>query len=408
MKLPARTGRYSPQVWVLFWGSLISMTGQSLVWPFLTIYIRQQLDVPLAQVTLLFSVQSAASLAATILVGPAVDRFGRKWAMVIAPMLGSAMLLAMTRAETLPLWAVILGLYGASGIVFRLGANAMIADIVPPEQRADTYALMRMAFNVGIAVGPAIGGYLVATSYTLSFVIAAGVQAVLALVVLFAIRESLPERSPEESAVKGDASYLPVLKDRLFMRFWGVYLLVEVAAAIVFSLLALYIKEQYAIPENQFGYILSTNALMVVLFQYAVTRVTRRYAPLPVMAVSAVFYAAGMAIYALGVSFPAFWLGMVVMTIGELILSPTSVTLAANLAPPDKRGRYMGVYGLSYRVGAGVGPPVGGLLSDAIAPNAPWVFGMGSCLLATGGFLLMARSQGPQPANLEEAAEHQP
>lgn len=406
MSQPSFTVKRNPQVWVLFWASLVSMTGQSLVWPFQTIYISEQLSVPLAQVTLLFSVQSAASLAATVLAGPAVDRFGRKWAMVTSPALGSAMLLAMTQAATLPLWAVILSLYAASGVIFRLGANAMIADIVPADKRADTYALMRMAFNVGIAVGPAIGGYLVASSYTMSFVIAAVSQLLLTVVVLAAIRESLPARSPQEATAKGDASYLPVLKDRQFMQFWGVYLLVEIAAALVFSLLALYVKTQYAIPEDQFGYIISTNALMVVLFQYAVTRVTRRHKPLLVMAVSAVFYAGGMLIYALGTAFAAFWLGMVVMTVGELILSPTSVTLVADLSPSDKRGRYMGAYGLSYRVGAGVGPPVGGLLSDTIAPNAPWLFGMGSCLVATGGFLLMARSGRMQPANLEEVAEH--
>jgi MFS family permease len=118
------------------------------------------------------------------------------------------------------------------------------------------------------------------------------------------------------------------------------------------------------------------------------------------MAVSGVFYGLGMLIYGLGSTFIVFWLGMVVMTIGELIISPTSTTLVADLAPPDMRGRYMGVYGLSYRIGGGVGPVMGGWLNDNVAPAAIWYFGMISSFLAAGGFLLLQRSQkSAQPAS---------
>ncbi len=400
------TERYPTQTWMLFWGSLVSMTGQSLVWPFLTIYIRQQLGLPLAQITLLFTVQSIASLAATGVLGPAVDRFGRKWAMVAAPLVNGLALVAMSRADSLALWGVLLAFYAMSGVVFRLGSHAMIADLIEPERRVGAYALLRMAFNVGIAIGPAIGGYLVITSYALSFLIAAATQFGLAVFVLVAIHETLPEALPGDPAGKRQIGYGPVLRDRPFLSFWGVYLLIEVAASLVFTLLAVYVKEQYAIPEDRYGFILGTNAAMVVLFQYAVTRVTRRYPPMPVMAVSGLFYALGMAIYAAGFNFFTFWLGMVTMTVGELIISPTATALVADLAPPDMRGRYMGAYSLSYRIGGGVGPVVGGFLSDTLAPNAPWVFGMIACLLAMGGFLLMSRSRAFQSAEVTKAARH--
>ena len=394
-----RGGQYPPQIWLLFWGSLVSMTGQSLVWPFLTIHIRQQLEVPLTQITLLFTLQSVASMAATAAFGPAVDRFGRKWAMVAAPILSSATLIAMSSAASLGLWAALLPLYAIAGVLFRLGSNAMIADLVAPEQRAEAYALMRMAFNVGIAVGPAVGGFLIAISYAISFYIAAGVQILLAGFILLAIQETLPTAptaGSEEKQSRG--GYGPLLRDRPFLSLWGVYLLIEVASSIVFVLLAVYVKEQYAIPESEYGFILGTNATMVVLFQYAVTRLTRRHAPLPVMALSGLFYAMGMVSFALGRSFLAFWVGMVIMTVGELMLAPTATALVANLAPPDMRGRYMGVYGLSFRVGSGIGPVIGGFLSDTLAPAAPWYFGMTACLLAAGGFLLMARSHIFRPA----------
>ena len=53
------------------------------------------------------------------------------------------------------------------------------------------------------------------------------------------------------------------------------------------------------------------------------------------------------------------------MTVGELMVSPTSNALVANMAPPDKRARYMGIYSLTYTFGTGIGPVMGGVLSDS-------------------------------------------
>jgi MFS family permease len=130
---------------------------------------------------------------------------------------------------------------------------------------------------------------------------------------------------------------------------------------------------------------------MVVLFQYPITSLTRRYPSLPVLAVGAVFYALGVGSVALGSSFWAFWLSMVVLTLGEMVLVPTGTTLTANLAPADQRGRYMGVYSLTWSLGIGLGPAIGGFLSDQIAPVAIWYGGLAFGLVAALAFLWLGR-----------------
>ena len=388
------------QFWALFWGGLIIMTGQSLIWPFLTIYVRQQLDLPLAQVTLLFPIQSLAALAATSIVGPAMDRFGRKWAMVAGLIGNGLIMLLMIGASSFGVWAVLLSAYAVASVLFRIASQTMIADLLPANQRVDAYALLRMAFNVGIAVGPAVGGLLIAFSYAFTFLIAAVVQICMGLIIAYVVHETLDRAAlaAETPSTPRSAGYGPVLRDRPFMAFWGVYLLLEIASSLVFTLLTVYVKEQYAIAESDSSFIIMTNALMVVFLQYAVTRVTRRHPAMKVMAVSGLFYGAGLAIFAVSASLPAFWLGMVVMTFGELILSPTSTALVAELAPADKRARYMGLYSLSYRVSSGVGPVIGGVLNDALAPAATWWFGSLAALLSSGGFVLMGRSRAAQPS----------
>jgi MFS family permease len=109
------------------------------------------------------------------------------------------------------------------------------------------------------------------------------------------------------------------------------------------------------------------------------------------MAAGAFFYALGVGSVALGKGFSAFLLSMVILTLGELLLVPTATTLAANLSPVDMRGRYMGFYGLTWRVGVGIGPVVGGFLNDQIAPAAIWVGGLVIGLIAALGYLLLDR-----------------
>ncbi len=278
----SHAGRYSRQLWLMFWGNLITATGQGLVWPFLTINMRRQMDVPLTQITVLFTLQSMATMLATTALGPMMDRFGRKWPMVIGYLISSASIFSMSRADTLPAWGVLLALYAIAGASFQMGSNAMIADMIAPDRRAGAYALLRTASNLGIAIGPPIGGLLTGVSYELTYYLAAGIQFVMVFFVFTMLRETLDRKARTEGPegrTERAVGYGPLLHDWPFLTFWGVYLLVEVAAALVFTLLGVYVKEQFGIPESQYSLIMMTNAVMVVLLQYGVTRLTRRYAP---------------------------------------------------------------------------------------------------------------------------------
>ena len=392
-----RLPHYSFQLWLLFWGTLLSSSGQSLVWPFLTINIREQLDIPLTTITLLFTAQSIAGFAGTTILGPVMDRIGRKGPMIAGLIGSSAVLFLMSQAATLTAWAVLLPAYGVVNAVFRIGSYAMVADMIDAERRADVYALLRMGDNVGIAVGPAIGGFLVSVAYTLSYYLAAVVQIALAILVALRLAETLPRRNAasgiEPIATAPSAGYAELLRDRPFLALWGLYILVQIATSMVFVLLGVYIKENFGIPENRFGFIIGTNAGMVVLFQYPVTRWASRFLPLRTITLGALVYAAGLLGFGISRAFPSFLLSMVVMTLGEVLLVPTATALAANMAAETMRARYMGVFSLSFRVGAGIGPVVGGLLSDHIAPAATWYGGMLFCLVAAVGFALLGRRQ---------------
>ena len=148
---------YPSQFYIILAGLLLSTTGTSMIWPFLTIYVSEKLALPLTQVTSLLALNGLIALFASFIAGPITDRFGRKGIMVIGLAGSGATYFLFSQASTLLAFALLLSLRGFFQPLYRVGTNAMVSDLVGPEQRPDAFALMRMSDNLGIAIGPAIG-----------------------------------------------------------------------------------------------------------------------------------------------------------------------------------------------------------------------------------------------------------
>lgn len=365
---------YPSQYWLLFWGMLISTTGASMIWPFLMLYVSKTLALPLSSVAWLMTLNSGIGLISSFIAGPITDRFGRKWVMVVSLLANGLVFLLYTQAHTLPAFALVGALSGLANPVYRVGANAMLADLVPGEKRADAFALIRLSNNVGVALGPAIGGFLASTSYNLAFLCAAIGMIIYSLLMTFKGRETLPSQADIDAIGKEPkGGYERMLRDKPFLAMVASLTFTITCAGIMWVLLAVYTNTQFNIPERAFGWMPTVNALMVVFLQVAVTSRTKRFSPLLMMALGSLFYAIGVGSVALGQTYWAFMVSMMVMTIGELILVPTSDSYVASLAPVDMRGRYMSVSNLTWNIGSGIGPVIGGYLNDAFNPAAIWV-----------------------------------
>jgi len=367
------------QFWLMFFGMILAQTGTTMIWPFLMIYASEKLDLPLVAVASLMAINAGTGLVSSILAGPIIDRLGRKGVMILG--LGGAGLgyLFLSRADTYLLFALALGGMGVFSPLYSVGTDAMLADLFPMEKRAEAYALIRMARNIGVATGPILGGFVLAHSYNLGMYGAAGGLLFYGLMLLIFAKETLPHqnRVEEDTSLRSQLrGYWAALQDKPFMGLIGAFTLVQMTAVLVWVMLSVYVKTNYGISERLYGWLPTTNALMVVLFQVIITRSTKKYPPTQVMSWGAFFYILAPLIIAVSTQFWGFWLGMVVLTLGELVVVPRTSAYAANLAPVDKRGRYMSLYGLTWNIAAGIAPVVGGLLSDQVGPRAPWMGGV--------------------------------
>jgi len=385
---------YPRQFWLIFFGRFLATFGVSMVWPFLLIFVSKRLELPLTQVATLMTINAITGICASLIAGPLIDRIGRKWIMIFALFIHATMYSLMAQANSYLAFAGLMALSGIANPVYRVGADAMLADLVKPEQRVEAYALVRWSNNLGMAMGPVIGGSLVVISYTLTFRFAAGGMLFYGLLLLLFAQETLPSLesvTPNNNKIKANGGYQQVFQDKHYLAIVAVIAIGWIAASLMWNLLPVYTSQQFKIPENQYGLIPATNALMVVLFQMGMTKITKRYNPIRMMALGLFFYGIGSGIVAISNYFWGFWLSMIIMTIGELIFAPTSSTYVANVAPADMRGRYMSIFNLVQRFAAGTGPVLGGSLSDTIHPRATWVGGLVAGLSSSFGLLLLSK-----------------
>jgi MFS family permease len=391
-KLLSVKKEYPHQFWLLFWGMLFSTIGASMIWPFLMVYASERLQLPLTQTASLVTINSASSLIMTFIAGQITDRAGRKKVMVVSLITNAVLYFFLSSANTYMQFSILMTLLGASNPLYRVGANAMLADLIPPEKRADGYAIIRLSDNAGVAIGPSIGGFIAAASQFLAFYIAASGLFLYGLVLLFFAVETLPQHVNEIQLTDYSlGAYKKVFKDIPFISFVANSIFGLIANSLMWVLLPVYATQVLNIPKQMYGFIPTTNAFMIVLFQVGITRLTKRHRPLRMTALGMFFYAIGVGSVAFGSSFWGIWVSMIIITIGEMIIVPTGSAYVANVSPEHMRGRYMGIYSLTWSLSIGIGPLFGGILSDNFGPPATWIGGFMIGLSSMVLFFVMER-----------------
>jgi MFS family permease len=304
--------------------------------------------------------------------------------------------------------AVIVGLFANAG---GPAQQAMVADLLPDEKRTQGFAVLRVVANLAVTIGPAIGGLLAARSYLSLFICDAVLSLITAGIVVLVIEETKPthhEGEPEQTMAQTFAGYRDVLRDTTFVLFIGACVLMTTVAIQMNSSLAVYLRDTHSVSEQGFGYILSLNAALVVLFQFFITRRISKYRPLSMMVIGTLLYAIGFGMYGFVSAYALFLVAMVIITIGEMVTAPTSQAIAARFAPEDMRGRYMAIFGFSWLIPFTVGPLLAGLIMDNADPRWVWYATGLIGMVAAGAFALLQRRSGGTAETTAEVTEIAP
>jgi MFS family permease len=366
---------YPRTFWTLVTITFIDRVGGAMLFPFFALYLTRKFGVGMTEVGVLFAVFSLSGFISSTIGGALTDRLGRKGIVIFSLIASSVSAVAMGLVTSFEAFFVLAMTVGILSDVAGPAHNAMVADILPEEKRAQGYGIIRVAFNLSVTIGPIIGGLLATRSYLALFI----ADAVISLITAALVWRFMPETKPapkagavQESMAGTFGGYFRVLRDLPFLMFMGTCILMTLVYLNMNTTLGVYLRDAYGIPESGYGYILSLNAAMVVLFQFGITRRIEKRPPMLMMALGAALYAIGFAMYGFVSTYILFLLAMVIITAGEMIVAPVGQALVAKFAPEEMRGRYMAVFGYSWGISFMIGPYLAGIVLDNFDPRFLW------------------------------------
>jgi MFS family permease len=267
---------YPSQFWLMVVGLFISSAGASMIWPFLMIYVSEELRLSLSTVSTLITINAVTGLFASFVAGLVSDKVGRKLVMTFSLAINGISYLAMGQVHTYLGFALIMVLMGASNPLYQVGSDAMLADLLIPEKRTNGYSIIRMVNNAGIAIGPAIGGFIATKSYNYTFLSAAIGMLIYSLLLFSRAHETLNKESLPVYAKGSErlGGYNRVFRDFPYVVFALLIGIGLIAPSMLWTLFAVYTKQNFGLPENLYGWLPTTNALMCVFVQFSVTQVS--------------------------------------------------------------------------------------------------------------------------------------
>ena len=370
---------YPRQFWLLTAGIFVYVGGAALAFPYEGIYLHRDLHVSMSWIGFVFGVVPLAVSPLQIWGGHLTDRFGRRRMIVLALWMGVVWFVGFAFVRQVWQVALLVAVESSFGWpLFQTAANAMIADLLEPQHRAEGFSITRIAMNVGVVIGPALAGFALALGWTFrQLFLAAAVGCLAAMVIAAAwFRETRPTAAARAQVPTGEAGlsgYRLVFADRRFLIFCLVSVLPVFCIGQFGSIYSVFITDTLGVGFGTWGLLLAMNAFIVAAVQYPLIRKLKGRDPMVLLAVSSGLLAVGMGFTAFAFATWPLIVLVAVISFGEILLSPVATTVVGDMAPEAVRGRYMGVWTVVWNGGASLGPTFGGLAMDRLGGRQAFV-----------------------------------
>ncbi|MFG2598570.1 MDR family MFS transporter [Streptomyces sp. NPDC048462] len=395
------------EFWWLWTSTLVNRLG-AFVATFMALYLTLDRGYSASYAGLVAALHGLGGVVASLGAGVMADRFGRRPTM-LAAQVSTAVSVAVLGFMVHPAAIAAVAFFvGMSSNASRPAVQAMIADIVPAKDRVRAFSLNYWAINLGFAVSSAGAGFIAEYSYRAGFVAEAVMTLFCAVVVFLKVPESRPEKAATAAGAPGvpdadDVRLGTVLRDGRFMGIAGLSFVI----ALIFQ--QGYVGLPVAMgtdgfSSSDFGTAIAVNGVLIVVLQIPVTRFIQHRDPRRLLIVSSLLAGYGFGLTAFAGSVAVYALTICVWTVAEIVNAPVQNGLVVQLSPAHGRGRYQGMYTLSWAAAALVAPLLSGVVIDHF--GAGWLWGMCAVLgtVAAFGYWLLMRNL-PQPGATVESGQ---
>jgi MFS family permease len=354
--------------------------------PFLALVLARRGLTPDA-VGLVVSLWGAGTMVAGLAGGVLADRLGRRATMVLS-LMGGAVAMALLGLARDP-WhlGALAFATGFMGEMYRPAVSALVADVVPPEDRQRAYGYLYWVINLGFAAAPVLAALVSQAGDLWLFVGDAITTFLYGIWVLLKVPETRPRLAPGAGRRAGMAE---VSRDTLLLQFLGTLLLCALVMWQNGVALPLDMK-RHGIDDLTYGLLMGINGVLIVVLQPVIAARAGRWPRAWALFWGCVLFGVGFGLNAVPGVVLIYAAGIALWTLGEIVILPMSATMVADMAPADLRGRYQGMYSMTWGIASTIGPTLGGLVMAGPGGTTLWLGCLGVMLACALGQLALGR-----------------
>lgn len=384
----------SRDVWLLALVMFVNRAG-AMVIPFMTVFLTTERSFSLTQAGIVMSCFGVGSVLGSYAGGQLTDRFGyykiQLWALIGT----SLMFFVLMQMEQFVPMCITIFCLSTIADTFRPASHTSVAYYSSPENLTRSYALLRLAVNLGFAAGPAMGGLLaISLGYNWLFIID-GISCFIAAILLWQFLTPKKEKKVQESLgnAKENRENRSPYKDKYFLLFIFFISLSALTFMQFFTVLPVFLKLEMGLNELQIGLFVTVNGVMIFLVEMPLVYAMEKYYSRLTNVTIGVLLT--------GISFLLLpmvnqWilvpiLFIVILTFGEMLSMPFASSFAMERANPLKRGEYMGLYSMGFSGALILAPTMGMQVAAHWGYNFLWVFVGGLSIIATVGLIALEK-----------------
>ncbi|TDE15415.1 MFS transporter [Dyadobacter psychrotolerans] len=364
----------SRETWLLSVVILINRCGYMAI-PFMSMYITQSLHRSIADAGLIITLFGVGSVLGAMAGGYLTDKIGFHPVQVVSLIISGLLFVLFGHVDNfngLCFLTVVLSFFVEA---FKPANNSAIATYSSRENMTRSYALNRLATNIGFGFGTSVGGILAAINYHLLFWVDGVVYVVAGIMIILL----LPSGKNLKNNVIENAEFASgksPWKDPFFVRFIILVTLYMFSFILIFRIVPVYWKQELGIGEATIGLLLGMNGVIIALFEMVMIQKLGSRKPDHYYIIAGVLFTAASFLCLVIPAIAPVVIGaftVFLFTIGEMLTLPYMNTLVVSRSTESNRGKYSAAYSLSWAVAQVIGPASGGYVAENFGYNALWI-----------------------------------
>ena len=366
---------FSREIWILTLITFINRAG-TMVLPFLSKYLREDLDFSYNQVKWILISFGLGSIVGSWLGGKLSDKIGFYKIMIFSLMTSGIAFFGLQFVTSFEGLLVAMFFIMVVADMFRPAMFVSLGAYAKPENRTRALTLVRLAINLGFAAGPALGGLLIMTVGYKGLFWVDGATCILAILIFWIKVKEKKKSKYTDKEHPGEILTNSVFKDRPFWIFLGATLITGILFFQLFTTIPLYHKEQFNLSELQTGLLLTLNGVLIFFLEMPIVSYIERHKINKLKVITLGCLAMAISMYLLLVNY---WAGILIimmlfMTFAEMFVFPFSNSFAMSRAPKGHEGRYMAIFTMSYSLAHILSAKTGLEIIDRFSYQSNWLF----------------------------------